>query len=562
MPILDALATTIGSAVRAYQTALHGEVKTRRPAFLNDMAQAEKWKGGDLGEKDAAYRRSLQNSWIYTAINYKANELASGRLYVAKSLGGLDDDTTPLPAHPFTRLLNRPNPLMGRGFLWQYTHWWQDLAGQSFWFLAPDEYGYLGEIWPLPANLVNPFPGDNERMVDYYEYTPNGRMWRIPAEYICHFRYPNPYDYYRGLSPLIAALLPADADSAMAHWNGAFFGSQNVMPSAVVNVSSGVPGQTLDPQDVEAIKEQLTSGEYAATQRRTVVASAYDMAVSVLGWSAKDMDFLAGREFTKEEILNIYGIPAGLLDKNATEANATVADNVFKEKTLWPLMTNVYADSITAQILDRWYAPGIMAMFKDIRPVNKAQLIQEASASLPDLTRAERRARFWNLKPLGDERDKEIPGAAQPAPYPPVQDVPELSNPQNAVPPAARSLVLSQAALSDLRRWKEVAAKSLKNGKRPPEFVSQTIPVSVSDGLRADLLQARTADDARQIFQRWTSGEASTKAAPFPTGQPSNTRSGDDPYQPVKQASAQELEIALNLYFGELAQRIAEQVGE
>lgn len=574
MPILDSIFSSIGSAVRAYQTAINpASPRMRRPMFLNSVADSEKWKGGDLGHKDAAYKRALQNSWIYTAIHFKANELAAGRLYVSRNETGLEDDSVPVKNHPLARILRKPNPIMGRGFLWQYSQWWLDLSGNAYWFLAPDEDNNLAEIYPLPANSVNPFPGDRDRLTDYYEYTVNGRKWDIPAEYICHFRYPNPYDYFRGLSPLVAALLPSDADSAMAHWNGAFFGSGNVMPSAIINVSSGVPGtaDSIDPQDMEAIKDALTSGEYAASARRTVVTNAYEMAVNILGWNAKDMDFLQGRMFTKDEILNIMGVPPGMLDKNATEANATTGDNVFKEKTLWPLMSTIYAETITSQILDRWYTVGEEAAFEDIRPINKMQLLQEAQASTADMTRKERRARFWNLPPLGDERDDEISGAgpaAAPA-DPAGMGTPgtsagmdggfPLPNTRNAAPEAVRSL--SPEALADLRRWKDVSLKSVREQSAPRlDFISDHIPFDIRTRVLSGLTHAETPEHVKSIFAEWMPGEASTKASPFPlTGTGSSTHK-DDPFMRVKRMTEAELEQVLKEYFEGLAVRIGEQV--
>jgi HK97 family phage portal protein len=558
MPILNTIASSLGSAVKAFQVALNGERRpVRRPAFLNTVAESEKWKGGDLGAKDAAYKRAVQNSWIYTSIDYKARELSAGRMYVSRNESGTEDGGVIVPNHPLTRILRKPNSLMGRGYLWRYTQWWLDLSGNAYWFLAPDEDDCLAEVWPIPANAVNPVPGDKERLVDYYEYTVNGRVFPIPAEYICHFRYPNPFDYFRGLAPLVAAMLPADSDSAMAHWNGEFFGSSNVMPSSVINLSSGNPNQPLDPQDVEQVREVLSS-DFSASARRTVITSAYDMAVQLLGWNAKDMDFLAGRQFSKEEVYGIYGMPAGLLDKNATEANATTADNVFKEKTLWPLMQTVYADTITSQIIDNWYrGESLEAAFEDIRPVNKAQKMQEAGVSLTDLTRAERRKRYWDLPPLGDARDNEIPGAAQPMPQtnPPQQPsfnglVPSI---QSAVAAPARAL--HPDVLADLRRWKDVNAKSLGKGRGiRTDFVSTHIPASMKAAIIEEL---ETPDiNARDVFEKWMRGEASTKAAPF--GQTSLTR--DDPFGKIKRAAEGELEDQLNAYFEDLAQRIQEQV--
>lgn len=553
MNMLSRIASTLGEAYREFRQAsgMQTPGQAKRPQFLSGMAEQEKWKGGEMGAKDAAYKRSLMNSWVYTAINFKASEMASGRLYIVQNQSGLEEDAVPVTQHPFLQVLKRPNPLMGRGYLWRYTHWWLDLSGNSYWFLAPDEDGNLAEIWPMPANLVNPFPGDQNRMVDYYEYQVNGQIWPVPAEYVCHFKYPNPFDYYRGLAPLVAALLAADSDSAMAFWNGAFFGQNNTMPSAIISLSSGNPNQPIDPQDVEAVKEQLHS-EFAANARNTVVTNAYDMAVQLLGWNAKDMDFFNGRSFSRDEIYGIYGMPAGMFDKSATEANSTTADNVFKEKTLWPLMTNIYADSITAQIMPHWYSTFDEARFEDVRPINRAMRIQEANAALTDMTRAERRARFWNLGKLeNDELNNEIPGRMQNTPAPAGINTIADQNPAFPGDPlnAAPTRTLSLETLEDLRRWKEVAIKSVKAGKPASlHFVSQVIPGEIKNALTAALTQARTVEQVREAFK--------TIINPAPAG------GLDDPNQRVKTAAALEMEKELNEYFASLAQRIAEQAAQ
>jgi len=578
MGILESFAKALGGVARQFDTARSADQAgfrkpepreprkpARRPAMLSSMAAADKWKGGDLAARDAAYRRAIQNSWIYQAVGFKAGSIASSRLYVAQDTGKVEGDATPIKAHPLMEIMRKPNPLMGRGYLWRYTHWWLDLAGNSYWFLAPDADGNLAEIWPLPANIVNPMPGDNNQMIAYYEYTPNGQYYRISPEYVCHFRYPNPLDYFRGLSPLVAAMLPADADSAMAAWNGAFFGADNVMPSAVVNLSSGSPETPIDPQDVEAVKEQLET-EFAAGKRRTVVTGAFGMAVQLLGWNARDMDFLAGRTFSKDEIFGDLGLPPGMLDKNATEANATVMANAYKENTLWPLLCDIYADTITAQVLVPWYADDQVAAFEDIRPVNKAQLLQEATASAQDMTRKERRGRYWNLEPLGDERDNEIPGAqptygAQPAaPDAPFIGAPDgpykagLSNPLAGLPPAARSLPAE--ALADLRRWRRLALKALGTGKAPADidFRSPHLPAPLRADLREALADAAAADQVRAVFDEVIQG--STKAAPQ-VGKP--LLPGDDPFAPVKLVAEADLETMLLSYFAGLSARVLDQ---
>lgn len=405
---IESIGRLVGSAIKSYQRGVSASgFRVERPEFLSWAARLARWNGGDFGMQDAAVRRAMVNSWVYTAIHRKAFELSAGRMHVVYNPEGLEETGTVIPGHRLIKILKHPNPLMGRQSLWMYTHLWLDLIGNGYWFLLPDESGKnLAEIWPLPANDVYPIPGSAEDYVDHYDYYVNGRLFRIPAMMICHFKYPNPFDMFRGLSPLQAAILPADSDMAMARWNGAFFGRDNVMPSAIISLSSGDSKAPIDPSDIQAVQDELTN-EYSASSRKTIVTNAYNMQAQLLGYNAKDMDFNAGRQFTKEEIFLIYGIPPGLLDKSATEANAVVADNIFKEKTIWPTM-GLYAETITAQILDRYYHEDEEARWTDIRPINRELKMKEGEASTGVMTIDERRDKFWNLKPLPNGEGKHL----------------------------------------------------------------------------------------------------------------------------------------------------------
>jgi phage portal protein BeeE len=506
--LLARAAYGLGKALSAFRNGagmIVDNASVQRPGFLSATAEAAKWKGGTYnGDRDAAQRRAIQNSWVFTAINEKAIEVSKGRLHVYR-VEGMEDDAVPIPNHPFERVLRNPNPLMGRALLWQFSHWWSDLGGSSYWFLAPDEDGELAEIWPIPANAVDVFPGNKDRIIDYYEYQANGTFFHIPPNYICHFKYPNPWDIFRGLSPLVAAMLPVDSDTAMARWNGSFFGADNVMPSAVINLSSGNPAAPLDPADVDAVTEKLES-EYSAARRKTIVTNAYQMAVNLLGWNAKDMDFLGGRALTKDEIFQDLGYPPGYADKNSTESNSTVGYAKFMERIFGTL--GLYAEQITAQIIIPWYSGYGLdqeARFNDVRPINKDMLLREADASRSDMTVNERRKRFWNLPPRPDGDSLPAPvGQAGPISAG-VQDgfsQSLLPQPMNALPENVRAL-----AEMDLKNWRTKALKSLKSGARAAVlFTSKAIPADLLESIGEGLECAEGHDDVQEVFENAKKG--------------------------------------------------------
>ncbi|MHB0922638.1 MAG: phage portal protein [Bellilinea sp.] len=496
--ILERMAFGMGKTLRAFRSGMADDTRAIRPGFLGATAEAGKWKGGSFNpDRIAAQQRAIQNSWVFTAINEKAMEVSKGRLSVYQD-DGVTDDGEPIAGHQLTRILRKPNPLMGRALFWQFTHWWMDLDGNAYWFLAPDAVGELAEIWPLPSNAVTVWPGTADRMLDYYEYQANGVIYRIPSEYICHLKYPNPFDIFRGMSPLVAGMLPVDSDTAMARWNGAFFGSDNVMPSAVINLSSGNPNAPIDPADVDAVKSQLED-DYAAYRRKTVVTNAYQMAVNLLGYSAKDMDFLGGRQATKDEIYQILGYPPGYADKNATESNSTVGYAKFMERVY--AIHGLYAEQITTQIINRFYGNDLEARFADIRPINQDMRLREADASKPDMTINERRKKFWNLPPHPDgDRLPDPTGQAGPIPAG-LED----GFAADVMPTVSNALMESTRSVReiDLRNWRAKAIKSLKLGQPAGVlFKSNAIDPNLADAISDGLACADLPEDVRAVFER------------------------------------------------------------
>jgi HK97 family phage portal protein len=392
MKRIETIAGVLGKAVGSFerQRAL-ARGKSRRPLFLDAEADEARYQNES---HEGAQRRSLRNSWVYSAVTMIAREVAGTEFQITRQ-SGPDDEPIQIPNHPVEMMLRRPNPQMGRSYLWQYTVMWLELDGNAYWFMSGDE------IWPIPSHRIDPVPGDRERFVDYYQYTANGTQFNIPAEYIVQFQFPNPFDIFRGLPPLAGAILAADSDTAMAMWNARFFSRDNVMPSAIINLKSGDPQAPIDSGDAEVLKQSLRN-DYQAARRKTVITNAPGgVDVALLGWNPKDMDFISGRQFTKEEIYAIFGFPGGLLDKNATEANAVTADKIFKEKTIWPLLCLI-AEQFTAQYVNVYYGEAYKAGFADIRTSNRQMEMQEVAAAGPYLLVNEIRERYWQLEPLPD----------------------------------------------------------------------------------------------------------------------------------------------------------------
>jgi len=124
-----------------------------------------------------------------------------------------------------------------------------------------------------------------------------------------------------------------------------------------------------------------------------------------------ESDFINARTLGKAEILQIFGIPAGMYDKDATYANASAARQTFINDTLWPKLVR-FTQKLT-QHLAPFYGGNLVIEPDDVR--DNAADLAEIEAAKGYLPVNEIRGRYFNLQPVawGDKP------TGQPAPTEP-----------------------------------------------------------------------------------------------------------------------------------------------
>ena len=336
----------------------------------------------------APYARLYQQSpWVYVAVNRisEAAALVPLRIFRQSAAGRAE-----IPDHPLLHLLNAPNPHLSRFELIEQTVGALELTGNAFWYLVGDAHGRPVEIWPLPPERVSVVP-DAARYLRGYVYELDGQRIPLEPEEIVHFRRWHPSSDYYGLSALEAARLAVSSDRAMAEWNYQTFGQENGVPAGIVSIREFV-----SDADFERIKRDWKAS-YGGGQRRTAFLRGGGIEWHDIGLSHQDLDFLKGRQAHRDEILHIFGVPTGLISDNATEANATVAERLFIERTLYPKLVRI-AQKITADLLPFWEHRG-EAAFDDIRPTDAQARLAEIHAASAALSINEIRERFFALPP-------------------------------------------------------------------------------------------------------------------------------------------------------------------
>lgn len=473
MGLFDRLGSSFGDFVAAYRKIVY---TTDVDPILGSMA--EKYSGElQVTEDDRLERRALVNSWVFSAILYIAGEVASNKIRVVEDQG---DSVTIVKNHPFIDLLKKPNLYMNRSFLWFYTVLWLKLNGNAYWFKVPGVWG-LSEIWPLPASDVIPRPSSDGKFLECYEYSALGRKYYIPPEYISHFfNIPNPFNIFIGMTELVAAMLPSETDRAMAAWAKSFFKDDNVMPSSIINVNPGSGPQRvrINPADIAEMKRDLRES-YGALKRKTLITTAVGVSVENLGWNPQEMDFILGRKFTRKEIFEIFGIPEGMTQAEATEANSRAGMRIFKEtvnaRTLIPI-----AEEITSSIIQTHYEPGLEASYGEIRPGTRELEMMELDRAKGGLLIDEVRSRYWQLPPLPNEEGQVLYGGntSKPGVVPTSMEIEDRQRRQTEL----------QGVENEVQAWKRKSLNAIKRKESPVvPFVTSLMTSEVAELIRKNI---------------------------------------------------------------------------
>jgi len=398
------------------------------PEVMKATASYEGTSHIDPGKWENQARLYRQLSWVHTAVSMIARSAAVVPFSVSELV---NEETTGIVNHEFEILLNYPNPLMSRYELLEATASFRALTGNAYWWLnRPSPDAPPVEIWLLPSYMVQPVP-DEQMYLKGYLFEPGGgdsvflQTWEIT-----HFKTFNPLSTFVGLSPIEALATIAVGDLKMQEWNRSLFADNNARLPGILAFADPIK----DPV-WEVVKKDTE--ESAKTRQIMMMRNIGKGGVQWLqnSVSHRDMEFLAGREFTKEEIFSVYapGL-SSMLAVNATEANSKTGQTTFSEYGVWPLLVAM-AEKITTDILPT-YGENQVGAFADIRTRDRVLEMAEQEVYSQTHTIDEVRGKYYHDEPIGDER-----GALLQAEVATVADDGPEPNPtgDNLGPPATRS---------------------------------------------------------------------------------------------------------------------------
>ena len=293
-----------------------------------------------------------------------------------------DIEIEEIESHPFLDLMKNVNPQRNEFDLKNETELFLELTGNGYWYLVPSNLRgadgrYLpAEIWVLPSQRVTIVPSPTE-FIDHFELRRQGfgNPVRYEPEEIVHFRFPNPNDVLYGMGPLQGARNAVDVNQYIRDYETNLFRNQ-ARPDFIIKSEGKM---NLDQRDrfMEIWKDTYrgtkSSGKFGVLEG--------GMDIKELGWSPKELSFLIGRNMTKEEICNIFGIPMSKVQtKDVNRANAEVGETTYQRDTISPRL-RLIEQKITEKFLPI-YDDKLFCVFEENIPLDKEFKVKERESNL------------------------------------------------------------------------------------------------------------------------------------------------------------------------------------
>jgi len=272
--------------------------------------------------------------WVYLAVSIIAEEVAGIELKLFKQDSKGNTERT--FDHPAIKLLYKANDFFTQYDLFERLQSNQELNGNEYWFISYGVGNIPISIYPLNPQRVTPV-ADSYEYIKGYIYTVDGETFQIPKKNIIHFKKFNPKSDIVGMSTLEAARLAADTDNFAREYNKKYF-ENSARPDVILEFPEALDSD----QENRLLQAWHQNHGGPSRQFKTAVASG-GLKINSFQISQRDMEFLQGRQFNRDEIMAIFRVPLAVagFTGNETYASAKAAAYAFGSRTIKPKMKRI-----------------------------------------------------------------------------------------------------------------------------------------------------------------------------------------------------------------------------
>lgn len=274
-----------------------------------------------------------QHGWAFAAINATATALSQVQCLAMR-------EDRPLPdSNQLQKVMRRPNPEMDESDFIYSISASLDLYGESLLLVVntPDQdYDPARPpraIWPIP----NPHRWEKVTREGVHVGWKDPNDHFFAARQILHIKTWNPENPDRGLAPTSPLAMALRVDHKAAAFNESFM-DNGADPGGTLTSEVAI-----SDEQQRQIRRAWEDRHQGALKRGRIAVLSNGLRYEPLTVSQTDMQFLEGRQWNREEILAVYGVPkqeVGLID-DVNRATAEVTARKWWQNRLIPRVTRI-----------------------------------------------------------------------------------------------------------------------------------------------------------------------------------------------------------------------------
>lgn len=301
-------------------------------------------------------------SWVYACVSKRSMGIASIDFHLYKLQG---QKIVEVLEHPILDLLYKVNPEMTKFNFLQLSMIYRDLLGASPWILeGGDKNGRNPTMMYIARPEYFKVEKNKDGKTTGYVYEIGTYKKNFAPEQVIFLKNYNPKNPDRGIGVIEAVRMTAENDDYIVQTNN------NLL------TNGAVPGGYLETEEVLDDKEikRLTK---KARAKYAGFENAYKVQILQGGMKFKpniipprDMEFIEGRKFNRDEVAGIFGVPKSLLTfDDINLASAKTGEYQFAKWTLEPLATEIF-EQLNEFLLPKF--DGGEMMWLDFEPMANA----------------------------------------------------------------------------------------------------------------------------------------------------------------------------------------------
>lgn len=284
--------------------------------------------------------------YVYVAVSFIAEAMSSQKIKLMRKKNGQEEELT-RDKEIILQDLYGFNEYQTLYEARQIKEIHMGLAGEAFWYIRPSKTLKGKEFFALNPEKMKVIVDNTFGLpIGYEYYDAGGSVIEFPLEDVIHFKNPNPINWLRGFSPLLAGKYSHNTWEAYAKYNYNFI-KNDARPNGMLFFEGGAD----DAKLIEKMLKSKYSGSSNAGKTAVVNVKADYIET---GKSGQEMQFEEGMNRMRDDIFALYKIPKDLIIGSSTYQNSSEAQRIFQTYTILPKL-RLEASVFNEQLIPKYY---------------------------------------------------------------------------------------------------------------------------------------------------------------------------------------------------------------